>query len=115
MLKIETLDLYPYLTDYQVSQGFRGVEEVETMAGSIYRYGTGTGYVIQASLRRVPASVISELLNIAGSPEKSFSTTFYAKGGRETAECYAERIDTALIMDHASGGIWAVEMEVRTV
>lgn len=115
MLTIGTLDLSAYLTDYRVSQSIRGVKEVETMDGSTYRYGTGVGYVIQASLKHVPASKVSSILNIAGSPNESFSSTFYAFGEERTADCYAERFDTALTVNDSFGGIWEAEMELRTV
>lgn len=114
MLEIENVVLTSYLTGYKVTQEPRGVEEVETLSGRIYKYSTGVGYKVSATMAKVPDAVLSSLLDTAGTPGKTYKAKFYAFGSEETADCYTENIDADLQLADDSGSFWAVSLEVRS-
>lgn len=115
MLHINGTDYSRYLSDFSSAQIVRGEENVETLAGTIYPYGTGKGYEAAVTLSLVPTAMMDGLMNsITGA-----GTTFYATfvgGGTETDGrlCKANNV-TCNLQNIADDGHWAVTFTIVTV
>lgn len=115
MLYINGTDYGRYLADFSASQVVRGEETVETLAGTIYSYGTGKGYEATVTLPLVPTSVMEKLMGSIAGP----GTTFYASfpgGGAETDGrlCKAANIACNL-QNMADDGNWSLSFTIITV
>ena len=74
-MEIENVVLTSYLTGYKVTQEPRGVEEVETLSGRIYKYSTGVGLsLIHIYLDKIWAAIGKTLGEVASTAVKYLPT-----------------------------------------
>lgn len=87
MLYINGTGYGRYLADLFASQVVRGEETVETLAGTIYSYGTGKGYEATVTLPLVPTSVMEK--SWAASPVRERPSMRPSRGAvrKRTADC----------------------------
>ena len=81
------------MTAYEAEQVVRGETETETLAGTIYNYGTGTGYNINLTLEHLTESTLQSILDQIAGAGTTFYATFFGGGGTQTDRlCKADSI-----------------------
>lgn len=115
MLYIEGIDYSKYLSNYSSSQVVRGGDVIETLAGTLYSYGTGKGYESNVVLSLVPTNVMNSLMNSVSGAGKTFYASFLG-GGEETEDrlCKADNV-TSNLQNMVDGGHWTVTFTIVTV
>lgn len=115
MLYIEGNDYSKYLSDYSSTQVVRGEEVVETLAGTMYSYGTGKGYEGNVTLSLVPTNVMNGLMNSITGAGKTFCASFPG-GGTETEDRLCKATDVACnLQNMVDDGHWSVTFTIVTV
>lgn len=115
MLYINGVDYSRYLTDYSSTQVVRGEEVIETLAGTLYPYGTGKGYEVNVTLSIAPTEVADNLMSSIAGAGKTFYASFLG-GGAETDGrlCKASNVVCSL-QNIVDGGHWMITFTIVTV
>ena len=115
MIVIEQTEVTPWVTECKVSALTRGAEQIETLAGTIYTYGTGTGESIALSLGQVPSMVFGYLKDTMIGAGSTFWMTYPSDSTHVRRLCALSGELQASMVTPADGGLWDLSATLVTV
>ena len=115
MIVIAQTEVTPWVTECKVSALTRGAEQIETLAGTIYTYGTGTGESIALSLGQVPSMVFGYLKDTMIGAGSTFWMTYPSDSTQVRRLCALSGELQASMVTPADGGLWDLSATLITV
>lgn len=115
MIAIAYTEVTPWVTDFQVTALTRGSQQIETLAGTIYTYGTGSGEEIKLTLGQVPSMIYGYLKDTLVGAGNTFLLSYPSDSIQAERLCTLNGELQATMITPADGGLWNVSATLSTV
>ena len=115
MIVIAQTEVTPWVTEWKVSALTRGAEQIETLAGTIYTYGTGTGEELSLSLGQVPSMIFGYLKDTMIGAGSTFMVSYPSDSIQVQRLCALSGELEASMVTPADGGLWDLSATLVTV
>lgn len=115
MIVIGQTEITPWVTSLQIRAMTRGAEQVETLGGTLYTYGTGTGEQLILTLGQVPTLAFGYLKDTLTGAGNTFWVRYPADADHTVRLCALLGELQSDLVTPADGGLWDLSFTVVTV